>query len=48
MMWNGLGYGGMFWGGGMFMGLFWLLIVGLVIWAIARISCRGCNIHHGC
>lgn len=36
MMWYGFGHGFMGWGGGMFMVLFWVLVIGLIIWVVSR------------
>ena len=40
MMWNGNGYG---WGGGgmLLMGLFWVLVIGLIVWGISRMAGHG-------
>ncbi|MDP1711768.1 MAG: hypothetical protein Q8K86_04850 [Candidatus Nanopelagicaceae bacterium] len=41
-MMNWDGYGTTWWGGGMmFMGLFWVLLIGLSIWLISWITQRG-------
>lgn len=41
-MMNWGGYGTTWWGGGMmFMGLFWILLIGLSIWLISWITQRG-------
>jgi len=41
-MMNWDGYGTTWWGGGMmFMGLFWILLIGLSIWLISWITQRG-------
>ena len=48
-MWNGIGYCGTAWGGGIFMGLIFLLIIGLIVWAILATNRRTGNqeIHRG-
>ena len=37
MMWNGFGCGAMGWGGG-FMMIFWVVVIGLIIWGVVRMS----------
>ena len=41
MMWSSFGYGGMGWGGGIFMMIFWVVVIGLIIWGIVRMSSHG-------
>ena len=49
MMWNRLGCGFGGWGGGnmLFMGIFWVLVVGLIIWGISRMGRHGYMVHGG-
>jgi putative membrane protein len=45
MMWNGFGYGYGAWGGMLFMGIFWVLVIGLIIWGISRMGRQGHMMH---
>ena len=46
MMWDGFGYGGMGWGAGIFMFLFWALIIGLIIWAVVTMTRHNGGVPH--
>ena len=41
-------FGHIGWFGGMFMVLFWALIIGLVVWGASRMGRYGRPVHYGC
>ena len=45
MMWDGFGYG-MGWGFGILMFLFWVLIIGLIIWVVVSLTRRNNGMSH--
>jgi len=47
MMWNGYGYGGWGWGGMLLMGIFWVVVIGLIIWGITRMGRHSYVTHSG-
>ena len=46
MMWNSFGWGGFGFGGGIFMIIFVVLIIGFVIWAVSGVGRRGCQMRY--